>query len=58
MYYLLMLHIMAGGYQTVNQLGEYQTREKCVRASAVLVEAVKENPRGGTNIQKFVCVEK
>ncbi len=61
MYYLMMIHLITGGYQTVTPMGEFQSYEKCVQASREIVDKVnkaKQEYREALGVQNFVCVKR
>ena len=61
MYYLMMIHLITGGYQTVTAMGEFQSYEKCQQASKEIVarvDKVKQDYREALGVQSFVCVKR
>jgi len=61
MYYLIMIHLITGGYQTVTPMGEFQSYEKCQQASKEIVarvEKAKQDYREVLGVQSFVCVKR
>ena len=58
MYYLMMIHLITGGYQTVTPMGEFQSYEKCQLASKEIVAKVNQTERQSLGVQNFVCVKR
>jgi hypothetical protein len=58
MYYLMMIHLITGGYQTVTPMGEFQSYEKCQQASKEIVVKVNQSERQSLGVQNFVCVKR